>query len=59
MIIKEFKTSADDRFNWLCERIQEENDYSKFSALVRELNETIERKDLQSEHGRPRTEKVA
>jgi hypothetical protein len=38
-----------ERMNWLCQRIQEENDHSKFIALVRELNELLERKERQIE----------
>ena len=59
MKMKGFKTSEDDHINWLCDRIQEEIDYSQFSALVRELNEMLERKNLPSKSDRRTTEKVA
>ncbi len=33
-----------ERMNWLCQRIQDERDQKKFTDLVRELNDLLERK---------------
>ena len=38
-----------ERMLSLCERIQQETDHAKFLALVRELNELLERKRQQLE----------
>lgn len=59
MKTKVSRTSEDDRINWLCDRLQEETDYSKFTALVRELNEALERKTLQARFDNPQNKKVA
>ena len=48
MITTALKASEEDHINWLWNRIQEETDYSGFSALVQELNKALERKDGQS-----------
>jgi hypothetical protein len=59
MKTKAFKTREDDHINRLCDRIREETDYVEFSALVRELNETLKRRDLRSKLNNPQTKKVA
>jgi len=33
-----------ERMHWLCNRIAEEKDAQKFIALIRELNDLLERK---------------
>lgn len=38
-----------ERMMWLCERIQLETDHAKCIALVRELNELLERRKRQIE----------
>ena len=34
-----------ERMNWLCKRIQEEQDQQRFNELVVELNTVLERKE--------------
>ncbi|HTU42780.1 MAG TPA: hypothetical protein VMF10_13805 [Candidatus Aquilonibacter sp.] len=33
------------RMNWLCQRIQEEQDHNRFSELIAELNELLARQE--------------
>lgn len=34
-----------ERLRWLCQRIQEEKDHDKFTALVIELNDLLQRNE--------------
>jgi len=46
-----------ERMNWLCKRIQEEQDQRKFNELVNELNTLLEGKErrLQPELRKPQS----
>jgi hypothetical protein len=37
-----------DRFQWLCKRIVEEKDWSKYLEMIRELNALLEKDKKQS-----------
>lgn len=42
-----------EKMNKLCRQIQEEKDPNKFTELIRELNELLEKKEIRLKQTRP------